>query len=122
MELTGLQLAAVLKAGNAIVMADGKTTKKELDVLFHELSNFNVPKDQIPGLLLISDQMDVPKMFEILTNLDSESKKYVCGYLAAIMASDGIDESEVKLWQLICTLSKFPSMTIGDALKFWTSH
>lgn len=123
MQLSGLELAAILKAGNAIVIADGQTKDEELTVLFHELENFNVPAQQIPGLLVIADQMDVPTMFKALTDLDYEAKKYVCGYLAAIMASDGdIDDSEVKLWQLICTLAKFPTMNVQEALRFWTTH
>ena len=122
MTLSGLQLAAILKAGNAIVVADGKQTDEEMSVLFHELENFNVPANQIPGLLVIADQMDVPTMFKTLTDLDEDTKKYVCGYLAAIMASDGIDDSEVKLWQFICTLAKFPTMNVGEALRFWATH
>ncbi|MBR4390106.1 MAG: tellurite resistance protein TerB [Prevotella sp.] len=122
MQLSGLELAAILKAGNAMVNADGKTTKEELAVLFHELENFNVPAEQIPGLLVIADQMEVPTMFKTLSDLDVKEKKYVCGYLAAIMASDGIDDSEVKLWKLICTLAKFPKMVVGEALEFWGAH
>ncbi|MBP5560382.1 MAG: tellurite resistance protein TerB [Muribaculaceae bacterium] len=123
MELTGLQLAAILKAGKAMVMADGRTKEEELLVLVIEMKNFNVERDEFKSLLSAADKMDASTMFLALSNLDDEAKKYVSGYLAAIMAADGeIEDTEVKMWQLICSLANFPTMNLEESLKFWTSH
>ena len=104
-------------------MADGKTKEEELLVLVIELKNFNVERDEVPFLLDASDKMDASTMFLALSNLDDEAKKYVSGYLAAIMAADGkIEDTEVKMWQLICSLANFPTMNLEESLKFWTSH
>lgn len=123
MQLTGLQLAAILKAGAVIVKADGKTEQNELEVLFHEIQNFNVSSDMIPALLAKGDSMSAAEMLTTLAGLDDTAKKYVCGYLAAIMISDGdIDDNEVKSWKLLCTLCSFPTMNFQDALKFWANN
>lgn len=50
-------------------------------------------------------------------------KKYVTGFFAAVMTADkDIDDSEVKLWSLISLLADLPTMTIAEALTFWSTH
>lgn len=123
MTLNGKELAAVLKAGHAMVQADGKVEESELKVLFGELANFGVPAEQAQLMMVAADAMEASEMFETLTNLSTEAKKYVAGYLAAIMISDNdIDDSEVNMWKLICTLSKFPTMNLNEALTFWRNN
>lgn len=123
MTLNGQELAAVLKAGHAMVQADGKVEESELKVLFGELANFGVSSEQAQLMMVAADAMEASAMFEILTNLSIEAKKYVAGYLAAIMISDNdIDESEVTMWKLICTLSKFPTMSLHEAVTFWRNN
>ncbi len=123
MTLKSQQLAAILKAGLAMVNADGKVEQNELVVLTHELIKFNVPKKDIPMLLALSDSMDASEMFLHLKSLSVEAQKYVAGYLATIMISDGdINEQEVNVWQLTCTLAGFPSMSLHEAVQFWTNH
>lgn len=123
MQLTGLQLAAILKAGKLMVLADGKVKMNELKVLAHEMSNFNVPESQVQGLLSAADTIEASEMVKILSSLDSNIQKYVCGYLAVIILSDGnIDDSEVKMWKLLCTMCSFPVMSISEALDFWAKN
>ena len=122
MNLTSLQLAAILKAGKAMVNADGVTKHEELIVLFNELRRFNVPEEDLSKLFILTDTMEVPEMFEVLSGIDDEAKSYVSAYLAAIMFADkDIDEKEIEVWKLICTLCRFPVMTIREALKLWMS-
>lgn len=123
MTLNGKELVAVLKAGHAMVQADGKVEESELKVLFGELGNFGVSLEQAKLMIVSADAMEPSEMFEVLSNLSAEAKKYVSGYLAAIMISDDdIDDSEVTMWQLICTLSKFPTMNMREAVTFWRTH
>jgi uncharacterized tellurite resistance protein B-like protein len=106
-----------------MVNADGVVKDEEMAILLNELLKFGVPSDQAAGLIVVADAMDVPTMFQTLTDLPTESKKYVAGYLATIMIADGdIDDSEVKIWQLISTLSQFPTMNIRDAVNYWRNH
>ncbi|MBQ0090765.1 MAG: hypothetical protein KBT27_15675 [Prevotellaceae bacterium] len=120
MTFSGKQLAAILKAGFAMVKADGIENKEELQILFNELRKFNVPINQVTSLLDITNEMSASEMFSILSGMDQNKQKYVCGYLAAIMMSDeDIDDSEMKLWQLISGLCDFPTMNIQEALEYW---
>lgn len=123
MRLSGKELVAILKAGHAMVNADGKVEEKELTILFGELINFGVSQEQAVSMLASADAMEADEMFAVLTQLSTDAKKYVAGYFAAIMISDGdIDDSEVKMWQIICTLAKFPTMNIHDAITFWQNN
>lgn len=123
MKLSGLQLAAILKAGKLMVLADGKVEPQEMLVLTHELRNFNVPDKEVKTLLEAGDAMDTGLMIATLNSLDLHTQKYVAGYLATIMVSDGdIDDTEMKLWQLTCTLAGFPTMSLKEALDYWKNN
>ena len=103
--------------------ADGRIADEEKVALVMELANFGVSSDQAQGLLASAQAMDAGHAFSVLSTMSSEQKKYATGYLAVIMASDGeIADSEVKMWQLICTLSSFPIMNFRDAMSFWNEH
>ena len=103
--------------------ADGRFAEEEKIAIIMELANFGVSKDQATALVAGAQLMDAAEAISILSNMTNEQKKYATGYLAVIMASDGdIAESEVKMWQLICTLSNFPTMNIAEALNFWNNH
>lgn len=123
MTYTGQQLAALLKMGISMAAADGRIADEEKVALVMELANFGVSSDQAQGLLASAQAMDAGHAFSVLSTMSSEQKKYATGYLAVIMASDGeIADSEVKMWQLICTLSSFPIMNFRDAMSFWNEH
>lgn len=103
--------------------ADGRFADEETIAIVMELANFGVSQNQAESLLVAAQLMDVSEAFSTLSSMTNEQKKYATGYLAVIMASDGdIADSEVKMWQLICTLSNFPSMNIREALDFWNQH
>lgn len=123
MKLTAIQLAAILKAGKTMVLADGKIEPEEMVVLTHELRNFNVPEQDVPKLLELGDSMSYTAMLATLNGLDIHTQKYVAGYLATIMVCDGdIDDNEMKLWQLTCTLAGFPIMNLKEALNYWANN
>lgn len=123
MTLNSQQLAAIIKAGVAMVNADGKVEKNELIVLLHELVKFNVPEDQVPMLLALAESMEASEMFLHLKSLSTDVQKYVSGYLATIMISDGdINDQEVNVWQLTCTLAGFPTMSLHEAVEYWRNH
>ena len=123
MTLNGKQLAALVKMGVAMAMADGKVEEVEKVAIAFELVKFGVTSNDAAIIINNSQQMDASDAIATLSCMTTEQKKYATGYLAAIMASDhDIDPSEVKLWQVICTLSSFPTMNIRDALSFWNEH
>lgn len=103
-----------------MMRADGVTKREEFVVLCHELQKFNVSGSEFTNLLKSAQAMDSSEMFAILSDLDVDVQKYVCGFLVAIMMADrDIDDSEMKAWQLICTLSDFPMMSAREALDIW---
>jgi uncharacterized tellurite resistance protein B-like protein len=123
MTLNGKQLSALVKMGVAMALADGKVEETEKAAIAIELVKFGVTSNQATQIINNSQSMDASDALETLAWMNTEQKKYATGYLAAVMASDGdIDPSEIKMWQLICTLSAFPTMNIGEALSFWKEH
>lgn len=123
MTLNGKQLSALVKMGVAMALADGKVEETEKVAIAIELVKFGVSNNQATQIIDNSQSMDASDALATLAGMNTEQKKYATGYLAAIMAADGdIDPSEIKMWQLICTLSSFPTMNIGEALSFWKEH
>lgn len=123
MTYNGKELAALIKLGIAMAQADGHVDKIEQIAIASELKNFGVNDVNAPSLLATSAIMDISEALGTLAAMSNDQKKYACGYLAAIMAADGeIAKSEVKLWQLVCTLGSFPVMNIGEALNFWKNN
>ncbi len=123
MTYSGLELSALVKMGIAMASADGRIAEEEKIAIVMELAAFGVGKSDVESLLKASQTMEASQALGILASMTTEQKKYATGYLAAIMASDGeIADSEVKMWQLICTLGAFPTMNVHEALSFWKSH
>lgn len=123
MNYNGKELAALVKLGVAMANADGHVDEIEQVAIASELSSFGVDSSNASTILAAAAVMDAADAISTLAIMTTEQKKYATGYLAAIMASDGvIADAEVKMWQLICTLASFPSMNIQEALSFWTSH
>ena len=123
MTYNGIQLAALVKMGISMAAADGKFTEEERIAIVMELANFGVSENQAKGLLATAQLMDASEALSTLSSMSDLQKKYATGYFAAIMAVDGeIADAEVKMWQLICTLSNFPSMNMTDAINFWNQH
>ena len=122
MEFTGKQLTAMLKMGLAMVEADGKVTEEEKIALTIELMKFGVTPDQLEVLLPAANAMSAEESLIIAAGMNAQQKKYVTGYLAMVMACDGVDKSEVKLWSVLSHLCGFPTMTIAQALEFWKNN
>lgn len=71
----------------------------------------------------MADAMDSVEMISILSGMSEGHKRYVAGYLASIMISDNnIDEMEMRLWRLVSDLCAFPTMTIREAVEFWSEN
>lgn len=123
MTYNGIQLSALVKLGLAMAQADGHVDQNEQAAIAYELCNFGVDKGNAAVILAGAAAMDATDSLATIASMTTEQKKYATGYLAAIMAADGdISDAEVKLWQLICTLASFPTMTIQEALHFWRNH
>lgn len=123
MTFNNLQLSAILKVGICMVNADGKVEQEEMKVLAVGMAEFGVQEAQLKFLMTLADAMTPATMLATLSALDENQMKFVCGFLATIMISDGdIDDSEVKLWQLTSTLCGFPTMSVAEAAEFWRTH
>lgn len=67
--------------------------------------------------------MEAADALVAIASLNDEQKKYVNGFFAVVIASDGnADDSEIKIWSLISAFCNLPTMTIGEALHFWANH
>lgn len=123
MKLSAKQLAAVMKAGLIMTNADGKVQDEELKIIINELKSFNVSAEQGKLLYEVADAMSVDEMVEQLKPLSLSDKKYICGYLVAIIVVDGdVDDNEAQAWKAISTLCDFPEMTAAEALAYWRNN
>lgn len=119
----GKELAALIKLGIAMAQSDGHIDQIEELAIASELNNFGVDKEDAPSLLATAATMQFTDALGTIAMMNIEQKRYACGHLAAIMAADGIiADTEVKLWQLVCTLADFPTMNIREALIFWKNN
>lgn len=106
-----------------MVNADGKVEQEEMKILAVGMAEFGVQEAQLKALMALADAMTPATMLATLSALNEDQKKFVCGFLATIMISDGdIDDSEVKLWQLTSSLAGFPTMSLAEAAEFWATH
>lgn len=120
MEFNGLQLAAMVNAGMAMILADGRIQADEMSIGLSGIKRFALNDDDFQAILQRSKSLTRAEMISILSSMTNEQKKYVYGYLVTIMASDkDIDQSEAKLLQLISDLADFPKMSMTDAAAFW---
>ncbi len=123
MNYSGLELASVVKMAMEMAAADGIFADEERELISKELLNFGVNPLQATQLLTRARDMDPGEALSTIGNMNLEQKKYVTGFLAAIMISDGeIDDSEVKMWRFISLLAQLPEMDIVEALDFWNTH
>ena len=123
MQFTGKELAALLKMGITMAGADGKFLDSEKAALTLGMAEFGLDTKAIAAETIIADAMTPVQALSILAALDPSQQKFATGFLASIMVSDGeVHDSEVKLWQLVCALCGFPTMSIAQALAFWSTH
>lgn len=123
MEYKGIELSAIVKLANTMVMADGKVANEEIAAMSIELAKFGVDENAAKSIIGAADAMEYGHAVAVVAAMNLEQKKYVTGYLAFIMAADGeIAASEVSMWQLLSTLAQLPTMTVAEALLFWNNH
>ena len=123
MKYTGIELSAIVKLANAMVMADGKVANEEIAAMSIELAKFGVDENAAKSIIGAADAMEYGHAVAVVAAMNLEQKKYVTGYLSFIMAADGlISEFELSLWLLLSTLSQLPTMTVAEALLFWNNH
>lgn len=122
MEFQDKELAAALKAGHAMVEADGQVDPNEVEILFGGLVDRLGNDTGRDDLIRMADNMEYVEMLSVLSDMNDGKKRYIAGYLASIMVSDNhIDELEMRLWQMLSNLCSFPRMTLREALDFWCS-
>ena len=123
MQLTGLQITALLRMGLTMAFADGEFQEEEKVILCIELMKFGVQPDAAKNFMETAVTMDNDVAVGILKNMTTEQKKYATAYLAIIMAADGkIHPDEMKVWQVVSTICNFPTMRLNEALNFWKTH
>ena len=123
MTLNAKQLAAVVKAGLIMTNADGTAKDEEYKIIVNELQSFNVSAEQGRMLIEVANSMSVEEMVDNIKGLSYEDKKYVSGYLVAIVVVDqDVDDEEAKAWQAMSTLCDLPNITAEEALTYWRNH
>lgn len=123
MTYSGKELAALVGMAINMAAADGQVDKTEREVIVKELANFGVDGFQAAQILMKAKDMEASESIETISQMDIEQKKYVTGFLAAIMIADGnIEDSEVSLWKFVSMICNLPTMDLAEALEFWTKN
>ena len=123
MKYNAEQLAALVNLGIKIATADGKVVHEEIAAISSELKKLGVTEDKLDDLFAAADSMSPIDALITISKMNEEKKRYATGFLAVIIAADGeIADSELKQWQLMCTLGGFPPVTMADALLFWKNN
>lgn len=67
--------------------------------------------------------MEFSESVAILSTMSLDQKRFVCGYMATIMAVDyDISDKELALWKLMSVLCGFPETNIQDAIKVYSEN
>ena len=125
MTFTGNEMAAILKLAKLMAVADGQLTNAERDAIFTDLGSFGITANSVHSVALekMADEMEPVAAIKIVAQMTIEEKKYVCGYMAAVMIADGNIDAKEQAW---CTflpkLASFPTMSIAQAVDFWRNH
>ena len=123
MEITGKELTAMVKMAFTMAAADGKFVDEEKAIITLGIAEFGLGREEIIGCVKSAERMDPAEALQVLSAMNTNQKKYATGFLAAVMTADGdIADSEVKIWQLICTLTNCPTMSVAEALSFWKNN
>ena len=120
-KFTNLQISAIIRAGLELSYADGKIDKTESIVIAATLFGFvGANKEEGEQILSSAESMNSSSMLTILSLMNEDQKKFVCGYLSTIIKADGkVDDSEIKSWKLILRLAELPAMSIEEARKYF---
>lgn len=125
MTFTQNEMVAILKLAKLMAVADGRLTNDERATIFADLGSFGVAFNSLQSTMLekLADEMEPAAAIAVVANMTIEEKKYVCGYMAAVMVADGnIDTKEQALWILVSALASLPTMSIAEAVTFWNNH
>lgn len=123
MTFNGLEMSAISKLAMAMANADVVVRQEEIATILMELANFCVSSEAAKSILSTADNLEYSQAVGVVSSMNEQQKKYVTGFLAAIMAADGeIADSEVAMWRLISTLASLPKMSISEAVTFWNNH
>lgn len=125
MTFTQNEMVAIFKLAKLMAAADGKVTHDERAIILTDLASFGVAPNSLQSTMLekMADEMEPTEAITIVANMTTEEKKYVCGYMAAVMVANGdIDAKEQALWTLVSTLASFPTMNIAEAITFWKNN
>ena len=114
------ELAAVMMA--AEYMADiMRKTEPDVVYAYDNLYYFEVPDKNIPGIKKLAKAMNVPEMFKILSDIDKDEQKRVCGFMAPIFTFDGSDvyDGGEQMFELFVKLCGYQPMSLDDAIELW---
>ncbi len=121
MDFSKEQLAAMFKLASCMVAADGKVMPEESKLVLLEAMAQDTGSDHSPFEL--AQALPLERVSDIIVGMNTTQKKYMCGFLAAVMAADGnVDENELALWTMTTILCGCPYLSIEEAVNYWKSH
>lgn len=123
MKFNNLELTAIFGIACYMLAVDGKLKQEEMKVVSGGMAKIGVDEQHLEQLSTWADEMSPATLFVTLSALNESQKKFVSGFLAIIMMSDGdIDDSEVQVWKRTSSLCGFPKMSIAEAVDYWRTH
>lgn len=102
-----------------MVLADGKIDEEEKRALVIESLRIGVSPENAAKIENTATSLEPSEACNIISKMTAEEKKYVAALLGSLMIVDGnIDDTEMRLWQLVSTICNLPTMNAVQALKY----
>ncbi len=123
MTLNYKETRAMVCMAIAMAQADGTVEENEVKAVMVDLKGFGKSDEEAVEIIKEAGEMTPAEAVSLISNLGIEEKKYVCAFLAVVMAVDGdIADEELKMWRLISQLCGLPNTTVNDAVELWKSY
>lgn len=117
------KLTAIVKLAIVMSEADGKVQQEEVQLITHEMRKFAVTQTKASEIMQSALKMNSGDAILIIKAMTNAEKKYVCGFLGAVMAADrNIDDKEIAVWRVVSAIANFPDTTLGEAVMFWNEN
>lgn len=116
---TDLEKSAIINLSKLMVLADGKIDEEEKRALVIESLRIGVSPENAAKIENTATSLEPSEACNIISKMTAEEKKYVAALLGSLMIVDGnIDDTEMRLWQLVSTICNLPTMNAVQALKY----
>ena len=115
---TEKQELAILKIAKDIVWRDEEFTEEELGTLLQKAKKWDIDDvDTFKELWQQSSTLSFLRAAAIIEEFDEEQKRVVSAFFLSLIADNGIEESEMSIYETVRNACALPSLSLSEAIK-----